>query len=98
MTDPAPVYVVADLDDLRRLAGSGCTLGDVAVLWRLLREARRLTPAGEGRTVIDVSGPEELRAWVIRARVAARRERSALAGAADLPDRPRPGEGRDAPV
>ena len=85
MTEP-PDFVVSDLDDLRRLAGPGCTLGDVAVLWRLLREAGRLRPIDAGRTVVVVSGREELDAWVIRARVAARRERSALAGAADLPD------------
>lgn len=71
-------YEVTSVHDLRTLAGPNCTLGDAAVLWRLLRETGRLRKE-EGHTVILVSGPEEMAAWVVRARVAARRERSALA-------------------
>ena len=77
-------FVVTGVRDLHRLAGESCTLGDVAVLWRLLREAGRLRVERSGRAVVEVSGAEELDAWVIRARVAARRERTALADAAGL--------------
>jgi hypothetical protein len=84
-------FVVADLDDLRHLAGSRCTTGDLGALWRVLREAGRLKRLEDGRVELVVSGRHELDAWVRRAQVSARRERSAFAQAMRGPEGPLPG-------
>ncbi len=87
-------FVVADLDDLRRLAGGRCTTGDLGALWRVLREAGRLRRLEDGRIELVVSDRLELDAWVRRAQVSARRERSAFAQSLGAPDDPPGGASR----
>ncbi len=76
-TPRAGPFIVENLEDLCRLAGAGTSLTDCATLWRMLRDAGRLV-LGEDHAVIDVASVDELRAWRVRAQVAARRERSML--------------------
>ena len=70
-------YVVAGVADLRQICGPGSTLADASTLWRLLREAGLLTLVGD-HAVIGTRTLEEFDAWVLRAKVASRRERNEL--------------------
>jgi hypothetical protein len=71
-------FVVTSVADLQRICGLGATVADAAMLWRLLRDAH-LLELEEGHAVIHVRTCDEFDAWVIRAKVAARRERNDLA-------------------
>jgi hypothetical protein len=76
-------FIVRGVSDLFDLMGGCCSVRDVQLLWTMLLSEGAVRTEGD-HSVIDLPTEADLTARCVRARIAARRERSMLGRYDDL--------------